>query len=223
MKDSPAPETVFAALAQAIGGASAAQAVQSIAATARCSGPRGAYTTELASLRGDRLQFTQRRAGRPPFTALLIGAQGWAYDPTSAAYEPLDRQGVATVRSHEFQMLPLVMATRYRDLGAGWQQEFAGAECDVVAMTDELGYPCHAYFRQSDHLWAGMSMVDARAPFQAKVQVVVREWRRVGALRLPSAITASDSAGDFRLDFHTITLNTVDPAIFCVPAARVAA
>lgn len=223
MKDSPAPETVFAALTQALGGAAATQAVQSISAIASCSGPNGRYTTELASLRGDRLMFTQRRAGRAPFIALINSAQGWAFDPASATYQPLDRPAIAMVRSHEFQMLPLVMATRYRDLGAGWQQIFAGAECDVVAMTDELGYPCHAYFRHSDHLWAGMTMADARAPFESKVQIVVREWRRVGELRLPSAVTATDSSGNYRLDFHTITLNTVNPAIFCMSAARVAA
>lgn len=223
MKASPAPQAVFATLSRALGGAVATRTVQSITAIASCSGPYGPYETEVVSMRGERLLFTQRRPERAPFCALMRGNRAWAYDPAGGLGDELDPIVVAMVRSHDFQMLPLVMAQRYRDLAAGWQQRFAGAECNVVAMTDELGYPCQAYFRCADGLWAGMTLVDARDPGNASVRVVVRAWRQIGAVRLPSALTASDAAGDFQLDFHTITLNTVDPAIFTLPANLAAA
>ena len=51
-RGAPTPRAVFAAAAQAMGGARALRRIRSIAATADCTGPKGAYKTEIHSMRG---------------------------------------------------------------------------------------------------------------------------------------------------------------------------
>ena len=211
-------EQVFRASIEAMGGAAALDKIASIVAAAHCTSPRGGYITEIQSMRGDRLMFTQLWPEHPPLVACLNGQYAWARDTVTGAVEPLDPISASIIRAHEFQILPLVMASRYCDFALAGQKEIAGRCCDVVAMTDQLGQPCQAYFSRASHLWIGMALTDPRRREQAEVQVIIEQWAMVGGVRLPSKIIASDSAGDFVLNFHTIRLNVVDPAIFAVPA-----
>lgn len=222
MKQLATLEQILTASDAAMGGAPALARISSIAAAARCTSPRGEYVTELHSMRGDRLMFIQLWPEHAPLVAYLNGRYAWTRDQFSGAVEPLEPISASIIRAHEFQILPIVMRSRYRDLRMSGQEIFAGTRCHVVGMTDELGYPCRAYFSRETHLWAGMALTDPRQPEQF-VRVRVDKWSRVDQVWLPSRVIASDSAGDFVLDFHTVTLNTVNPSIYLVPPEIIAA
>jgi len=211
-------EQVFAVSIDAIGGAGAIDGILSIAATAHCTSPRGGYITEILSMRNDRLMFTQLWPEYPPLVAYLNGRYAWTCDPVTGAAEPLDPISASIIRTHEFQLLPIVMASRYSNITLAGQKEIAGVCCDVVGMIDDLGHPCWAYFSRASHVWMGMSLTDPRRGELEPVHVMVDQWAAVDRVRLPSRVIASDAAGDFVLDFHTIRLNTVDPSIFAIPA-----
>ena len=211
-------EQVFTASIEAMGGTAAIEKIASITATAHCTSPRGGYITELQSMRGDRLMFTQLWPEHPPLIACLNGQYAWVRYAATGAVELLDPISASIIRAHEFQFLPIVMASRYNNIRLIGQKEIAGICCDVVGMTDELGQPSRAYFSRTSHLWVGMTLTDPRRGEQAEVQVIIDQWAMLEGVRLPSKVIASDSAGDFVLNFHTIRLNTVDPAIFAVPA-----
>ena len=49
------------------------------------------------------------------------------------------------------------------------------------------------------------------------VQVVINHWRQVGAVLVPDQVTAIDNPGECIFHFYTITVNTVDEAIFTLP------
>jgi hypothetical protein len=211
-------EQVFRASIEAIGGITATDNITSIAATADCTSPRGGYITEIQSMRDDRLMFTQLWPEHPPLIAYLNGQYAWMHDPATGAVEVLDPISASIIRAHEFQILPIVMASRYCNIRLVGQKEIAGICCDVVGMSGELGQPCRAYFSRTSHLLVGMTLTDPRRGEQAEVQVIIDQWAMLEGVRLPSKVIASDTAGDFVLNFHTIRLNTVDPAIFAVPA-----
>ena len=211
-------ERIFAASAAAMGGAAALDRIASIAAAAHCISPWGGYITEIQSMRDGRLMFTQLWPEHAPLVAYLNGRYAWVRDQFTGAVEPLDPISASIIRAHEFQLLPIVMPLRYSDLSWAGYQEIAGVCCDVMRMTDELGYPCWAYFSCESHLWVGMTLTDPCQPEQDVVRVIIDQWAAVERVRLPSQVIASDAAGEFVLNFHTIRLNTVSPSIFAVPA-----
>ncbi len=208
---------ILAAAQRALGDAGALAAITSVTAQAQCIGPYSAYTTEIRSVRGNRLVFRQTFPSRPSFVALVNGTQAWGRDEATGEVERLDAASAEGIRSHEFQMIAVTMPERYADPVLIEPAEFAGRACQVVRMLDRLGQPLNAYFADEDGLWVGMIQPDSRAPKRDTVRVVINMWRRVEGVLLPSRVTATDSSGDFVLDFHTITLNAVDDSLFVVP------
>lgn len=215
-QQSTAHEILVASQA-AMGHVDALAAITSITALAQCVGPRGAYTTDIFSMRGNRLMFRQAFPDRPGFVAMINGAQAWAHDEATGEIERLDAASVEGIRSHEFQMIAITMPDRYADPILAEPTEFAEKKCQVVRVMSRLGRPCHAYFAEDDGLWAGMIQPDSRAPERDTVQVVINAWRNIEGVLLPARVTATDRSGAFVLDFHTITLNTVDETLFAVP------
>jgi len=207
---------ILVASQAAMGNAQAIAAITSVTALAQCIGPRGAYTTDIFSMRGNRLMFRQLFPDRPVFVGAVNGAQAWARDEATGEIERLDAASVEGMRSHEFQMIALTMPERYADPILANPTEFAGKACRAVQVINQLRHPIHAYFAEDGCLWAGMVQPDSRAPETDTVRVVINAWRSVDGVLLPARVTATDRAGDFVLDFHTITLNTVDETLFAV-------
>ncbi|MGH7493563.1 MAG: hypothetical protein ACREOO_14390 [bacterium] len=69
-------------------------------------------------------------------------------------------------------------------------------------MIDELGSPGHVFFDLDSHLWAGKVILDPRSHKGETVRVLINEWKKVGEVKLPSKVTATDKSGDWILDFH---------------------
>jgi hypothetical protein len=211
------PEAIFAAALAATGAPQALANIQAIAATANCTGPNGPYTTEVLSSRDGRLRFTQAWPARPRFRAYVAGDAAWAEDAQTGALAPLDATSRAMVRSHEFQLLPLVLAERYRSPRLATNGGPGHGPYHIIEALDELGLPCRLLFEGESGLWAGMELTDPRERGRTTVLVEVLARRSVGGALLPERVRATDAAGPFVLNFHTIAINAARPTEFAPP------
>ena len=203
---------IFANLRIAMGG-DTVDGVQSITAVADSNGPNGPYTTNLQSTRDGKLFFEQLRDGQRPFQAWISGKEGLGTGQ-SGDKVALGSHHVAMIKSHDFQMIPINFQQRYDGVEIQETCEFNGANCHKVQFTDEMGQVCHAYFDVETHLWAGMTLTNSLKQDGSIVTIAINNWQKVDGVLLPQSITATDEAGDFHLQFKTITLNTVDEKIF---------
>lgn len=210
-------DQIFAASLQNMGGEQELEKIQSIKAWANCVGPRGKYTTEIYSTRGDRLLFKQISADGNVFLGYVNGEHTWKKDENSGHVSSLDKTYAAMFRGHEFQLLAITLPERFKNPVLENDDDFVGKRCHKIRMIDELGNPCQVYFDRSSHLLAGLIIADARSDKGETVRVVFNEWKQIGKVQLPSKVTATDKSGDWVLDFHTIALNVGDEKIFAIP------
>jgi hypothetical protein len=192
------------------------QEIRSIRAVADCIGPNGRYTTEIHSARGDRLSFKQVRDDGQTFIGLVNGKTAWTKKALDE-FDWLDKADVSMIRSHEFQMIPLTLGERYSNFVIEGEAEFAGQPCIKIRALNELGKPFHLFFNAQSKWLAGMILPDLRSNNNEVVKVVFNTWKTIGKIKLPARVTATDRAGDFVLNFHTLTLNRVDEKIFKIP------
>jgi hypothetical protein len=208
-------EEIYSASIKAMGGEKALKSIYSIKVIANCSSPRSKYKTEIHSAREDRLLFKQSHEDGKIFTGIVNGTHAWAIDAKTGEVSRLDKESAYTMRGHEFQLIPIVLQERYKNPVVEAEEEFAGARCHKVRMTDELGKPCHVFFDTQSKLMAGI-IIEHPDKTGKTVRMVFNEWKQVGKIKLPSKVTAIDD-GDFTLNFYEIMLNGVDPKIFKVP------
>ena len=210
-------DQLIAKLLEAMGGVETAVAIQSIHAIANCTAPQGEYVTEIHSARGQRLRFRQEWPGRQPFVGTVNGPHAWATAAETGVVQKLAESSVAMIRSHEFQMIPLTLPERFSQMTVGETVEFAGGMCTAVHAQDELAQPCTLYFDTDTGLLAGFILTNPVGEEGETVKIVFNQWQTINNIKLPTNVTATDKNGDFILDFHTVTLNNVDPKLFTVP------
>lgn len=210
-------DEIFSASLSVMGGEKELRKIQRIMALANCTGPRGKYTTEIYSQRGNRLKFKQVWPDGGTFLAFVNGEHAWMEDQKSSQVSPLDSVSAAGIRAHEFQMIALVLPERYKHPVVEGEEDFAGERCIKIRMTDELGKPCAVFFKTRSSLLAGFINADPRSDKGETVRVVFNEWKKVGKVMLPSKVTATDKSGDWVLDFHDLKLNRIDEKIFEIP------
>lgn len=209
-------ESILTASVAALGSPDALARLRTISAFAECKSPRAAYTTQIHSARGGRVWFQQTFANREPFRIIINPAGAWATNVVTGETSTLDAPTISMIRGHEFQMLPLTLADRFTNFEVADEIELNGTRCLSLRARDDLGAPCALYFRTADSRWAGMLLANSQRENE-NVRVTVNGWTCVSDVWLPSRVTATDSSGDYFLDFTTITLNDVSEEIFQNP------
>lgn len=131
-------DAIFKAAINAMGGTDAVRNVYSIRAFAECTSPRGPYTTEIHSARGDRLWFKQSNPERDDFVATINGRCVWTIDPSTQQAEELPVHVRSMLRGHEFQLIPLILEERFRDPLLEDTEEFAGSMCTKMRVLDDM-------------------------------------------------------------------------------------
>ena len=206
-------QAIFDASLAALGAPAAVAAIQTISAIAACTSPRGTYTTEIHSARGGRVWFKQTWANRNPIAIVINPHGAWATDTVTGETDTLDAQTVSMIRGHEFQMIPLTLPERFTEIRADGRAEFAGKECFAVQARDDLNLPCTLYFDSENFRWLGALLTNSQRVNET-VRVVVNEWREVANVCLPAHVTATDSSGDYVLDFQQLVVNATADHIF---------
>lgn len=212
------PTLLFESSRAALGAPDALAAVQSISAYADCTGPHGAYVTEIHSARDGRVRFQQTFAGRNPYCIIINRNGAWATDTVTGEADALDVVSVSMIRGHEFQMLPLTLPERYRMPVLLDTVDWNGETCLRVRARDDLGSPCTHYFQTGTAQWMGMEVSNPRQP-NAQVRVVVHAWRTCQEIALPVRVSATDTQGEYVFDFHTVLVNHAAPETFVQPRA----
>jgi len=197
-----APRPLGAALA-ALGAPRKVAAIRSVRSSASCAGPRGPYSTLIESERGDRLRFSQHWPDGRSFIAQIDGQQAWSVDEQSGERELLTAEARAGVRTHEFQLLPIVLAERYSDLAAAGTADLGGIECDAFDAVDELGLACRLYFDRATSLLRGLDVTNYYEP-DDRVAVRLDDWRPVAGVLFAWRAVASDRLGDWVFEFEEV-------------------
>jgi len=206
---------------RAVGSKKAIAGVRNIRSIADCTGPNGKYTTEIYSADGQRLIFRQVRAGNV-YTGHTNGSVFWTKDEKTGDFSLAGTSEAFAWRSHDYQMLIMDPAARFRDPVFEAEETFAGAAANKLRATDELGKPAYLFFDKNSKLMLGFTIQN---PFSTKpetIRTIFNEWKRAGKLMLPSKVTATDKQGDFVLNFTGISLNKIDEKVFLVPQKVVA-
>jgi hydrogenase maturation factor len=201
---------------RAVGGKKAIAGVRNIRGIAHCTGPNGKYTTEIYSATGQRLIFRQIRAGNI-YTGHTNGGAFWTKDEKTGDFSPAGTSEAFAWRSHDYQMLAMDPAARFRDPVFEAEETFAGAAANKLRATDELGKPAYLFFDKNTKLMLGFTIQNPFSTNPETIRTVFNEWKQAGSLKLPSKVTASDKKGDFVLNFTGISLNKIDEKVFLVP------
>jgi hypothetical protein len=202
---------------QAIGGRKAIAKVRSLQAIADCRGPNGNYTTEIYSARNSRLIFRQVSANGNIYHGQTNGQVFWTKNEKGGDFSLADSRAAAVWRGHDFQLMAVEVAERFRDLALAGEESFDGKPAFRLRGKDELGNPADVFFEKDSKLMLGFT---AQNPFSREIEtvrIVFNDWRQIGKLKLPSKVTATDQKGDFVLNFREIVLNKTDEKIFAVP------
>lgn len=206
--------TVLDQYLETIGGQSKINQVQSIYSLASCRGPNGPYQTELYSASDSKTIFKQKRARQPDYTGLVNGDFYWTND---SVLKIADRQTAFVWRSHELQWIATHLAERFQEMAFAGTEIVAGKEVIRLTALDELQRPASLYFDASSHLLFGFSILNPFSKNEETILLTIQAWKKTGKLLLPSKATFSDKQGEFFLNFETIQINQVDPALFQVP------
>lgn len=195
--------------------------IRSLYAIADCVGPRGPYTTEIRSALKGRLIFKQIRAGNV-YQGTANGTIYWTSNANTGDFALADQRAAFAWRSHDFQMMALDLAARFRELSLAGYEPFAGRDATKLKTVDELGHPAELYFDRTTKLMLGFVIQDPFSEQPRFIRNVINEWKTVGKIRLPSKLTVTDHQGDFVLNFREITINKVDEKVFAVPLQVIA-
>jgi outer membrane lipoprotein-sorting protein len=204
------PEWVLNRAMEAMGGAEQVAAVPGIEAHAACTGPNGPYTTDVYSTSDGRLRFHQTSAGGE-YVAISDGERAWFVENDSLrAVAP---QALAMFRAHEFQMIALQFAVRFRDPRWDGRGRFEGKDSFRLVVTDELGRSVHAWFDVETGLLAGWEFDDIGGG-ASRIRIVLQAWQEVDGLRLPSTVIASDADGEYRLVYEKLVVRSLPDSMF---------
>lgn len=208
-------DQVLDAASRAVGSDKDLGAIRSIYAVAACVGPKGKYTTSISSFRNGRTRFEQTFEYRKPTSVFINGDIVWEKNPDTGEFLVSTPAYRMVSRMHEYQKMAIDPRAFFKDLEIIGDEEFNGRPSIKVAAKNELDMPVFLFFDRSNGRLNGYKLM---VPGSTETIInTFNEWKPVGKVMLPSAVTAIDSAGRWTLSFHTIKLNSADPKPLEVP------
>lgn len=200
---------------RAVAAESRIKEIESIHAYAECLGPKGEYTTRIASFDSDKV-FIQRTFGdrEKPSNIKINGAYGWNTDSDPFSPEIISPFEKMVNRLHEFQRMAFDFRTMFTDFELVGAEDFFGSPSFKVRAKSEIGWPANLYFSKRARTLSGYDLLN---PDGTKVTNRFDEWRKIDGINLPVKITAIDPQGEWILNFKTIEFNSVRENVFDVP------
>jgi hypothetical protein len=211
------PAEIVRASLDALGSAAAREAVRTLTAVADCTSPRGAYVTEVQSVRPDRVSFRQTWPDGGVFHVVAVGSEAWALDDETGTYAPAGPQLASAARAHEFQLLALELDRRLTGLEPGDPAELDDLRCRRVHGLGSLGERCTAWFDAETNRLVALDRPDPRPPEGGVIRTRFTGWQAVDGVLLADDVTVTDREGEFRLRFRELVPNAVDESSVAPP------
>ncbi len=215
-KDKSELDEIFSAAIQAVGGEKELRKIKSLEASAICVGPKGEYTTEIVSFRSDKTLFRQTFTYREKDTNIFINNNtAWEKLTKTDDFSIVSPFQKLVVQLHEYQKMTFDFQTMFSGFELVGEEDFNAKSSVKVSAKNALGGTIYLYFDKETKLLTGYVLPVPGS--SESVKNVFHEWKTVGKLKLPSKITATDSSGDWVLNFEKITVNRTDEKILDVP------
>lgn len=211
---SPTVDQILAEAAASVGRPGDIAKLKSILAFADCIGPNGTYSTKIASFRTNKTRFEQTYSYKPDRLIVNINEDAvWTVSEKGPDISTAFQRMAA--RGHEYQKMAFDVRSFFTGLRLAGEEEFEGNTSIKLSGKNELGMDADVHFDKLTKRFSGYVL---KIPNSDKtITNVVLEWKRVGNLRLPSVVRATDDQGDWTLRFHTITLNKAVEKLLEIP------
>jgi ketosteroid isomerase-like protein len=200
---------------QALGGETALADLTGLAVTASCSGPDGAFETEVTSFRPHWVRFRQTRGDAA--TEIWSGPERtWGIDTDGQIkdYGP----GVRSfVRGHEFHFLLFELATRFTDHRMGPATTIRDQPCTTILMKDDMGQDASICLDKETHLPVTLELNPEGAA--GAVRIYFENWEsKAGVLFFYGFDLTEGSDRTFRYDYQSIEPNVASALQFVEPS-----
>ena len=207
---------IFSDAIKAVGSKKQINKVKSIEAFAKCVGPKGKYTTKITSFLSRKTHFKQAFSYREKDSNIFINKNFAWQKPTPTSdisiVSPFQKM---VVRLHEYQKMAFDFQKMFKDFKFIGDEIFNKKQSIKVSAKNELGGKIYLFFDKETKLLVGYILPIPNS--KETVKNVFNEWKKVGKLKLPSKITATDSSGDWVLHFNKISLNKADEKKLKIP------
>ncbi len=209
-------DKLFSESIEAVGSKNAIDKIKNIEAFAECIGPKGKYTTHITSFRSNKTHFKQDFSYKEDSSNIFINKDvAWAASNNSVGFEMVSPFQRLVVHLHEYQKMAFDFQKMFTDFEILGDEIFNGNLNVKVKAKNALGGTIFLFFdKQTKHLSGYILPISGS---EESVKNVFNEWKEIGGVKLPSKVTATDSFGDWVLNFKEIKLNKVDEKMLEVP------
>ena len=198
----------------ALGGDDAVARTAMVSFRADCEGPQGQFHTRVASARDGRVRFEQRFPARPAFGMGIDLNGGWQRDAGGERREALSPQARSVLHAHELLLLAVAPEARYRAPFAAGTTDFHGRAAAVVRFADPLDAPVDFFYDAEHHRPLGFRVRNHTGRGAPLIDVRYDDWRPVGALQLPFAVTIAQGDEIYRYRMTDVDTTWVAAAGF---------
>jgi len=206
---------ILEAAEHAMGTVEARARIHSVSAVAACRGPNFEYETRIVSDRMGNLSLQQILPNRKNIAGIAEG-RGWGLNPEGRP-EPIDTVETLNLRLHEFPLLALDLAKRFREFRTVGYRKIDGVPTDHLSMVDDLGSPASAFLSTTTHLPVGLTTTNPRSEGPPTLETRFDGWRLLEGVYLVSHVTLGSAADRWTFDFRTLEINTAEPEVFGIP------
>ena len=206
----PTGAELVATAVEAMGGATAVAALDSLRVNAECTGPGGAYTSTVA-WRRDGFTLMRQTDQTGERTLLAEGDRVWRLEGATGS-EELPAELAAMVHGHAFHPTLFELDRRFHEHRAAGSGEDG---CLRVEMLDEAGRPASVCLDPETRLPVRFSFLPAGPGGEIRMRLA--GWRRVGELRYFNSFILEQGDEVYRWVYSTIEPNGLGgetPAVF---------
>ena len=190
------------------------QRLASLRTVAECTGPQGAFSTEVVSERPLRVEFRQQsHRGEQRLLLDRLGPKVWDQAAGDWREAPVALRDF--IRGHEFHLVLFELGTRFQDFAEGALKTVEGRACRTVTMQTRAGLPASICLATDTHRPLALRFVPA--PGEAPIRVLYRDWKKMEGLWFFQGFTLTQGEDLFTYRYTalepTLTPSEADPAM----------
>ena len=201
--DEEAREVIGRSL-EAMGGREAIERLAGLSVEAECTGPRGAFFTQVDSARPDEVRFRQSVDGTLRTEIVVDGSEVWTIDPETGERKAAPEAMRGFARGHEFHLLFLELDRRYAEHRLGALEAVGEEPCRRVEMLQQDGRGASVCVSSKSHLPLVLEMLPPADFGDDPIRVYPKRWRAIEGIRFFEAFELTHGEDTFTYDYRAI-------------------